>query len=509
MRRNFLVFVCTLFSLSLFAADKSPAKDLHAIYRDQLSSRMVPLLTEVIAFPTFQGNVHAREQQQAWLRRVGTELGFTVRDAGLITEIELPGPAGAPVLGLMVHGDVQPVSETEWSSPPFTATQRNGWIYGRGTADDKGPLIQALLAMKALQISGVSRTHTIRLLVGSDEESDNLDVKTYLESHSAPDYTLVLDCLFPVVVGEKAWVEFTQSVADPYRIRGDSNAPLAITKLEAGLATSIVPSLAQATLRWLPESDTELPAAVAHLKQTKTSDGISYEVTQSGREAQITVHGRAAHSGMNLTGGRNALVFLANMLHQQLAPNGAADLLEFAHKAGADLHGQSLGVAQSDPIWGNEDVNVATIKPDGDRLKEAINLRHFPPMSIGELRVRLEKQVAEFNVERGAALVPGGYYLDHPTVFKLDAKLVKRLMADYERATGERNTKPAVSGGGTYAKRLPNSIAFGMWLNDKPYSAHASNEGIPLVDLHRGVDILLVALLDLATGPRIEKPLEP
>lgn len=495
--------------LSQFAsAQRTAGQELRDVYDKQLSSRMLPLLKEVVTFQTVQGNVEARQKQQAWLRSTGEKLGFVVRDAGLITEVELPGPADAPVMGLIVHGDVQPVSENEWSTPPFTATVKDGWVFGRGTADDKGPLVQALLAMKALQLSGVNRTHTIRLLVGSDEESGNLDVKTYLETHKPPYLTLVLDSLFPVVAGEKAWVEFTQTAKEPYRVRGESKAQFEIAKLDAGLATSIVPSLAEATLRWIPQSTGGLAAAVNRLKQTRATDGISFDVSSSGRDVRIVVYGRATHSGMNLAGGRNALVFLANMMHGLPAPSGATDLVEFAREAGSDLHGAGLGVALKDPVWGTEEVNVATIKPDGGALKMAINLRHIPPMSVAELRAKLEKRLADFNARTGATLVPGGFYDDPPLSFDLNAKIVKRLMSAYERSTGER-VPYAISGGGTYAKRMPNSIAFGMWFPGKPYSAHASDEFVPVADLHRGVGVLLEALLDLTTGPPLQDPLQP
>ncbi len=507
--RRFLPIVLLL-ALPLFAAnaDSASERNPREIYRAQLSQKMVPLLTGAIQFPTIKDNAQARQDQQAWLHRVGSELGLIVRDAGPITEVELSGPENAPVLGLIVHGDVQPVSAEEWTTPPFAATVKDGWIYGRGVADDKGPLVQALLAMKALQLSGANRTHTIRLLVGSDEESDNLDVTEYLKTHQAPYLTLVLDCLFPVVVGEKAWVEFDQFAADPYRVRGNSSGSFSITQLNAGISTSIVPSRAEVTLHWLPESDAALAGVVAKLKQTKASNGITYDVARSGRDVQIVVHGFATHAGMNLPGGRNALVLLANMLHGYTAPSGANDLLEFAREAGADLHGNGLGIEQSDPIWGGEDVNVATILPDGDKLKEAINIRHIPPRPVSELRAQLEKRLAEFNARMGASLTSDGFFKDEVLKFNLDSKVVKRLLADYREATGD-NSKPAVSGGGTYAKRLPNSIAFGMWFNGKPYSGHVSNEGIPIADLHRGVDILLVTLLDLTTKPPMDKPFEP
>jgi dipeptidase D len=65
-----------------------------------------------------------------------------------------------------------------------------------------------------------------------------------------------------------------------------------------------------------------------------------------------------------------------------------------------------------------------------------------------------------------------------------------------------------VSAGGTYAKRFPRSIAFGMWFHDKPYPGHAADEHISVADLQAGVNILLDVLGDLACGPPLERPFE-
>jgi len=80
--------------------------------------------------------------------------------------------------------------------------------------------------------------------------------------------------------------------------------------------------------------------------------------------------------------------------------------------------------------------------------------------------------------------------------------------ADYERATGTAS-KPAISGGGTYAKRLPNAIAFGMWFPGKPYPGHDVDEKIAVEDLQRGTHVLIYALTDLATGKKIVEPFKP
>src|SRR5262245_19528760 len=116
------------------------------------------MLQEVVRFATVADNTKAHADQKDWLQKTAGVLGFVARDAGPVTEIELPGPKDAPVLGLVVHGDVVPVDESAWSVPPFAGVVKEGAVWGRGTADDKGPLVQALLAMQALRESGVPRT---------------------------------------------------------------------------------------------------------------------------------------------------------------------------------------------------------------------------------------------------------------------------------------------------------------------------------------------------------------
>jgi predicted dipeptidase len=482
-----------------------------AVYERDYAKQLVPLLSEVLKFSTTQFDPEAHAAQKAWLAKTAHDLGFTYRDAGLIDEIELPGPADAPVLGLMAHGDVQPVDFDQWFFPPFGGNSDETYVYGRGSADDKGPLVQALLAMKALEQSGVPRTHTVRLLVGSDEESTNTDVTTYLKTHQPPDYTLVVDSTFPVVAGEKAWNSLSLTT-DAKAERPGVVKPWSVALLTAGLSPSIVPERAEAQLRWKPGTRANWDPLIASINAAPRPPETRVAMQATGEILRIVAYGHSAHAGVNLEGGRNALVALASVLRGKLPSGGANDLLAFVRTAGKDLYGTGLGITDRDPLWGGYAVNIATIKPNADDEKLStltINIRRIPPRTGPQLKAKMEQFVAGFNKRTGASLAATGFYDDEPLSFNPKSKIIRRLLADYAAATGEKDPKPAISGGGTYAKRLPNAIAFGMWFPDKPYPGHDLNEKNPIADLQKGTKVLIHALVDIATGEKMEGAFQP
>jgi predicted dipeptidase len=514
-------------SLALFSAacgappnapqrPEGPAAAVRARFEREEARRFVPLLCEIIRFRTVDGETAAHEQQKAWLLRVANELGLVARDAGPVTEIELPGPAGAPVLGLVVHGDVQPVDESKWTIPPFAGVEKDRHVLGRGAADDKGPLVAALLAMKSLKESGARLTHTVRLLVGSDEESQNQDFAVYLKTHEPPLVSLVLDSAFPVVVGEKAWNALAVSAQLDERAGGPS-LPYRVAELDAGLSPSIVPDRAELTLEWKGAGSPDWGQLATKIRRKTLPPGTAVAFETTGGRAVVRVTGKAAHGGMNLEGGRNALVALARATEGELPRGGADDLLTFARLAGQDFEGGGLGLVAPEPnaysAWGGYNVNVATIKKSTEggtptTRQLTVVTRRPPPLTGPELRTKLEKVVSDFNAANGAKLVTGGFWADEPLVFDPQAKIVKRLLAAYARATGKAEP-PQVSGGGSYAKRLPRSIAFGMWFPGKPYPGHDVDEKVPVSDLMRSAEVLIEALVDIAGDAPISEPFKP
>src|SRR5262249_49478644 len=172
---------------------------------------------------------------------------------------------------------------------------RDGFVIGRGAADDKGPMVQALLAMKSLKESGVKLTHTIRLLVGTDEESGSSDVTEYLKTHAPPDYSLVLDSGFPVIVGEKAWNAISLTAdPQPRPVKG-RKFRYEVKLLDAGLSPSIVPDRAVLSLQWNSGTPNWGPL-VERLKAKSLPEGTRLEVEPRGDALIVTIRGRAAHS---------------------------------------------------------------------------------------------------------------------------------------------------------------------------------------------------------------------
>ncbi|MFQ5536099.1 MAG: dipeptidase [Gemmatimonadota bacterium] len=142
-------------------------------------------------------------------RRAAEWLGDRLGDAGLeVTIYDTPGHpivvgrwdgAGpdAPTVLIYGHYDVQPPEPLgEWISPPFEPTEREGRVYARGSADDKGQLYMHVKALEAhLATSGKLPVNVIVLAEG-EEEVGSSNLVPFVEAHAdalACDYVVISD----------------------------------------------------------------------------------------------------------------------------------------------------------------------------------------------------------------------------------------------------------------------------------------------------------------------------
>jgi acetylornithine deacetylase/succinyl-diaminopimelate desuccinylase-like protein len=105
------------------------------------------------------------------LRGAGVEQigAIDLPDSAPVITAEIPGPPGGPTVLLYGHYDIAPVGEeSEWRSPPYVATERDGAIYGRGTADSKSNI---LMHVGALRVFDGRPPVGIKLVIEGQEES--------------------------------------------------------------------------------------------------------------------------------------------------------------------------------------------------------------------------------------------------------------------------------------------------------------------------------------------------
>jgi acetylornithine deacetylase len=138
-----------------------------------LPTRRTPreLLDLLVAFDTTSAktNIPLIEFVKDYLAGYGIESQLVPTDDGLNASLFATiGPAGVPGVGLSGHTDVVPVDGQVWASPPFTVTERDGKLYGRGTADMKGFLACVLAMVPEFQARNLKTP--IHIVFSYDEE---------------------------------------------------------------------------------------------------------------------------------------------------------------------------------------------------------------------------------------------------------------------------------------------------------------------------------------------------
>jgi len=110
------------------------------------------------------------------LRKEGIETRTFASKPGAVNLIaRIPGPPGVKPMLLMSHADVVPVVAANWSHPPFAADLADGYIWARGSIDNKAHGIMALMTMLALKRQGVALRRGLEMMVNAGEEVGGAD----------------------------------------------------------------------------------------------------------------------------------------------------------------------------------------------------------------------------------------------------------------------------------------------------------------------------------------------
>ena len=367
---------------------------------------------------------------------------------------------GEELFGVLGHVDVVPVGDlNNWDSDPFELTEKDGKLYGRGTTDDKGPLLASMYALKAILDEGYKLNQRVRFIFGADEESLWRCMDAYTAKEELPNMGFTPDSSFPLNYAEKGLIEFYLHTNEESSVRLEGGGPL-----------NAVPEQARV------DYDEEVEKALKEL-------GYNYK----REEDDLVVYGKAVHA-MAADQGENAIVYAAQALHKAGKRN---TMIDFMVDVLANPNGEGIYGVVEDEASGKLMLTVGNVEFTENSQKVGIDMRFPVSYSKEFIDEGLKKVGAKHQVQ-----VEDYDYL--PSVYlERDSELVKSLMKAYQEVTGDMESEPRLSGGATYARAMENIVAFGALLPGKEQTEHQPNENIVIEDMKVAIEVYIEAFINL------------
>lgn len=407
---------------------------------------------------------------------IGKRLGFRTKNidkyCGYIEFGE-----GEELVGIIGHLDVVPEGEG-WTHPPFELTIDNDKLYGRGTTDDKGPMIASLYAMKAV-MENTAVHKRVRLIIGLNEENSWKCINYYKAHEEAPTVGFSPDADFPCIYAEKALL--TAYTSETYV----ENDKIKIKEIDCkNNRVNVVPKYCSIKL----EVDSKIEEEVKKILLEKVSENISF--TKMQNEFYIETRGIQAHAAHPELG-KNAVSEMVMILNELLNRYDVEEktIRLLATKVRRETNGESLGIDHKNTELGDLTLNLAQLKLEDGKIKSGMNLRIPGDQNLEEVKTKIEKELdgieVKFAGEKPALYIPK------------DNELVKKLCRIYNEYTGE-NREPLAIGGATLARAFKNCVSFGAIKPGEPDMCHQVDEYIKHKDLIDACCMYASAIYELA-----------
>ena len=396
-------------------------------------------------------------QALRFMQDLAGEFGLSSRSvADMVAEISdrfAPSP-----IALWNHLDVVPPGEGWTYTEPFEPLRQGDYLIGRGADDNKGPAMASLYIVRMFRELGIPLRHSLMLCLGTDEEQRMTDAKYYASVQPAAALNMIADCGFPVCYGEKG-------ILDAEIV---SSVPLMqIAALQGGTGKNIIPDRAEVIVR-----------------------------TALG-EQSLRAQGKSAHSAFPENGVNAVGALCRKLLEQDLLTGTDRQTVAFFEAVCADPGGQTLGISFSDALSGRTTCAGTLISLDKQhRAVLHLNIRYSVSADAEAMLRSLRRTCAE----NGCTLENA--QINPPNYYPPDAPAVKALTSVVHELTGSE-AKPYVMSGGTYARRLPNALGFGMGGLKKPDSPfppghgafHQPDEALYIPNLKKAMPIMAMGIL--------------
>ena len=386
-------------------------------------------------------------------------------------------------LDLLAHLDVVPGGDGWTVTTPFEPVLDNDTLYGRGTSDDKGPAMSALLAMRAVRDLGFTLKRDVRLILGSDEECGSSDIRYYFGKNEHAPLTISPDADFPVIFIEKGNLRTTFRA----ELEEDGRLPRVLS-VDSGIKLNVVPAKADAVVEGL-----EASAAGQAAQEVQDKTGVIFTLEDMGEgKTHIHAEGKSAHASAPMDG-NNALTALLELLSRlPLADTKAARLLREASRLfpHGDYYGSAVGAALEDEVSGRTTLTLDIFHMDAGEIRGTFDSRTCVSATD-------ENTTAKVNASLAAAGFDNdGTHLNPPHYVPKDSPLVQTLLRVYTKVTGKRE-EPLAIGGGTYVHHIENGVACGCADPNIDNHMHGPDEFVLVSQLKKSAEIFALAILEL------------
>ena len=400
--------------------------------------------------------------------KIAQELGFETVNLDNYCGYAQMGE-GEEIVGIAGHLDIVPVGG-DWTYDPFKLTRVGDHVYGRGTTDDKGPVIEALYAMKLLKDSGVKLNKRVRVIMGCNEETGSKCMEHYNEVEEELSCGFTPDANFPCIHGEKGHMSM---------MAYSKNTK--ILSMEGGFVSNAVCDTCTTVI---PAENGLKEKLEAVLAETKLQ---LYKVTEEKGNITIFAKGIPAHASTPSLG-----INAAGVTCECLEKAGFEDdFVKFYNShLGTACDGSGVGLKFADE-YGDLTFCNGIVKTTDGVISCTIDIRVPVTLKKEEILKMCEGKLEDENgkIEIGE--------IGEPLFFPRESPLVNALYKAYVDVTGDTKNEPMVIGGGTYAKSLKNIIAFGPEKLGMDYHIHGADEFILVSEMEEAVLVYMEAIKNL------------
>ncbi len=438
---------------------------------------MIAELKKLVAFPSVQQNV---SQKYPFGKECAEILDYTkglYESHGFATEIDHEGGYllsylgdGERSLGLFAHADVVAAGDDWVIGSPFQATEKDGFLVGRGVADDKSAIVTSLYVMKMIKELQLPVKSKIVSFTGISEETGMQDIENYGKKHKAPDFSLICDSEFPLYRGNKGMFQATAvsktSLTDIIDFHGGTSFNIILGKATAKLKNKA--------------------GLYDALKQKETD---SVKVFLENEEIILYAEGLSTH-GAFPEGSLNAGFLIAELLSDcEVLSDADRSQMQFVKGLLGTSYGEALGIEATDPDFGKLACTNGIVRVIDDYISLVFDIRFGAPTNPEALQQDLTEKLQKQNWEVSFSHIMATHVIPE------NLPEVQACLQVYKEFTGDQEAKTLVNAGGTYGRHLPCAVEIGTMVRKEiPFSLPKGHGNLHQPDELLSIDGYLEAM---------------